>query len=149
MRIRTRTAAALSAVLLVASAACGDTADGNREKRWSAVTIASNGAWGVSTSWHKASARLAAIRDCRVRSGSSTEDCGERTVTVLGGWTLAFACGERTFVVAEPTLEEARVYARYRETEMRFAQSSGLGMPKCRLVVSVDPNGAISFNGGM
>lgn len=119
------------------------------ERKWSAVTIAGNGAWGSATNRHKASARLAAIRACRARSSTAVEDCGERTATVLHGWSIAFMCGQRTFVVAEPTLEEAMIAARYREVEMRFAQSGGHGMPKCRPVVTVDPAGAVKHGAEM
>ena len=131
------------------SISAANATDGNWEQKWSVITIASNGGWGVSTNRHKASARLAAIRECRARSSATTDDCGERMAAVLGGWALAYACGQRTFVVAEPTLAEAQLYARYRETEMRFAQSGGLGMPKCRLIVKVGPDGAVSFDAGI
>lgn len=129
----------MSGAQSISSAHAGDS---GWEAKWSVITVASNGAWGASINRHKASARLAAIRECRARSADAAEDCGERTAMVLGGWVLAYACGSRSFVVAESTLEEAKLYARYRETEMRFAQGGGHGMPRCKLTVSIDPSGA-------
>ena len=129
MPIQNKRAAGWLSLIASAGAVLGgasaNATDGDWEKKWSAITIANGSAWGVSTSRHKASARLGAIRECRVRSAAAAEDCGERTATVFHGWSLAFACGQRTFVVAEPTLEEARLAARYREVEMRFAQTGG------------------------
>ena len=141
-----------SAVVMISgsvSIPSANAAEGLPDQKWSVITVASNGAWGVSSHRHKASARLAAIRECRARSTTSGNDCGERTATVLDGWALAFACGHRSFVVAEPTLAEAQLYARYRETEIRFAQSGGHGLPTCRLIVKVGPDGAVSVDADM
>lgn len=153
MLFKTKLASGLVGILAITSGiqreAVAQTADNGFEEKWSVITIASNGAWGAAINRHKASARLAAIRECRARSTTVADDCGERTAVVLGGWALAYACGQRHFVVAEPTLAEAQLYARYRETELRFAQGGGLGLPSCRLVVKVDPDGKASIGAGM
>lgn len=153
MRFKSKIAIGFWSIFVTMSGAhsisAANAADGNWEQKWSVITIASDRAWGASTNRHKASARLAAIRECRARSLAATDDCGERTAAVLGGWALAYACGQRTFVVAETTLADALLYARYRETELRFAQSGGLGLPKCRLILKVGPDGVVSFDAGM
>lgn len=81
------------------------------------ITVSSTGAWGVGINRQKASARLAAIGQCRVLSAGATDDCGAHA-----------------FVVSEPTLAEAQLYVRYRETDMRFTQNDGIGMPRRNLV---------------
>ena len=74
-------------------------------------------AWGVGINRHKAFARLAAIGQCRAHSAGAADDCDARA-----------------FVVAEPTLTEDQLYARYRVTDMRFTQNDGIGMPRRNLV---------------
>jgi hypothetical protein len=124
----------LPAALMVAAplAAQGDT-------DWTVVTLARDGSWGVGTSELQGTAIASALRKCNAKSRVS--DCGAEFTAVRKGWTLGILCGDHRVLVAATELATAVKEAQARESTLRTLYGDGL--PGCRRVITVDPDGSV------
>ncbi len=139
--IWTRSAAAIVATFGVALSAAGraETERQEWDHDWVALTIAQNGSWGAATHGNLTRAMMQAIRQCFAKSGKSGNDCGAEITTVRAAWSLAYACGDYTFVANGDTSADARLAAITRAAELR--DIVGLELPTCALVVAVGADG--------
>jgi hypothetical protein len=110
------------------------------ERDWTVLTMAPDGAWGVATDMWMIGALARAIDDCMAMSGAEL-GCGAHFITNRAGWSLAFRCGDKNILMAEPTLDDAQRRARWREYELRKLYDPD--MPPCTRVVTVDPDGVV------
>lgn len=106
---------------------------------WVALTIAQNGSWGAATHGNLTRAMMQAIRACFAKSGRQGNDCGAEITTVRAAWSLAYACGDYTFVANGDTSADARMAAIARAAELR--DIVGFELPPCALVVAVGADG--------
>ena len=109
------------------------------DKDWTALTVASNGAWGSATNASRTTAMMEAMTQCRERAGGSS-GCGSHTTTVRDAWTVAYACGAETFIVTAHTFREAHFAAINQEIELRDHERIEMG--DCRRIVAIGPDGA-------
>lgn len=129
---------------IVAASALGITA-GNAyaggqdlDRDWTALTVASNGAWGSATHVSRTTAMVQANAKCRERAGEAA-GCGSHTATVRGSWVVACVCGSETFIVTARTFGEAHVAAVNQEIELRDFERVETG--DCRRIVAIGPDG--------
>jgi hypothetical protein len=107
---------------------------------WTALTVARNGAWGTASDASVLRAMARAIAACRIMSGpEGNGDCGGEITTVRAAWSLAYACGDQTFIATGVTAADARMAAIDRASELR--EILGGGLEPCTLLVSVDTDG--------
>jgi hypothetical protein len=111
------------------------------EHDWVALTVAQNGTWGAATNANLTRAMMQAIRDCAKKSGPMGNDCGAEITTVRASWSLAYACGDYTFISNGATAADTRIAAIERAIELK--EIVGLTLPPCALVVAIDPEGRI------
>lgn len=111
------------------------------EHDWVALTVAQNGSWGASTNANLTRAMMQAIRDCARKSGPIGNDCGAEITTVRASWSLAYACGDYTFISNGATSADARIAAIERAIDLK--DIVGFGLPPCALVVAIDPEGRV------
>lgn len=111
------------------------------EHDWVALTVAQNGAWGAATHANLTRAMMQAIRDCARKSGPAGNDCGAEITTVRASWSLAYACGDYTFISNGATAADTRIAAIERAIDLK--DIIGLTLPPCELVVAIDPEGRI------
>lgn len=140
---RTAAVAALTglAATFLATATSGraDTLRADWEHDWVALTVARNGTWGSAVHGNLTRAMIQAIRDCSGKSGATGNDCGAEITTVRASWSLAYACGDYTFIANGDTSAEARTAAIHRAIDLK--EIVGLDLPPCTLLVGVDPDG--------
>lgn len=107
---------------------------------WVALTVARNGAWGAATNVSIMRAMVQAIAACRRMSGpNGSGDCGGEITTVRAAWSLAYACGDQTFIANGTTSADARLAAIDRASDLR--EILGLDLPPCTLLVAVGQDG--------
>ena len=106
---------------------------------WVAVTVAQNGAWGLSVNANVTRAMVGSIQDCRRKSSAAGNDCGAEITTVRAAWSMAYACGEYAFIANGDTAADARVAAIERAQDL--AQILGFDLQPCRLLVAVSEAG--------
>jgi hypothetical protein len=112
---------------------------------WVAVTVAQNGAWGLSVQSNVTRAMVGAIQDCRLKSREAGNDCGAEITTVRAAWSIAYACGDYAFIANGDTAADARVAAIDRAVDLR--QILGFELEPCRLLVAVSEEGKILPSG--
>lgn len=108
---------------------------------WVALTVARNGAWGAATNASIMRAMMQAIAECRRQSGTTSSDCGGEITTVRAAWSLAYACGEYTFISNGQTASDARIAAIDRAIDLK--DILGLELEPCTLLVAVGTDGAV------
>ncbi len=129
---------ALAAIVLAtASRAVADREDWEHD--WVALTVARNGTWGAATNGNLTWAMMQAIRECSRKSGPIGNDCGAEITTVRAAWSLAYVCGDYTFIANGSTSAEARAAAIHRAIDLK--DILGLELPPCALVVGLGPDG--------
>jgi hypothetical protein len=111
---------------------------GASDADWTVLTMAPDGAWGTATDEYLNHAIAAAIARCRAMSGQAL-GCGAYQVSVQRGWALGARCGRENILATGATLAAAAANGRLREVERRNHQP---GMPTCRQVVTVAPDGS-------
>ena len=109
------------------------------EHDWVALTVARNGTWGTAINGNLTRAMMQAIRDCSRKSGPIGNDCGAEITTVRAAWSLAYLCGDYTFIANGTSSAEAREAAIHRAIDLK--EILGLDLPPCSLVVGVGPDG--------
>ena len=140
-RLAVRMCAAAALAAAVASAARAG-AGNEWEHDWVAVTVARNGAWGAATNASLMRAMVQAIQACRRMSGpSGSGDCGGEITTVRAAWSLAYACGEYTFIANGLTSADARLAAIDRAVDLK--EILGIELAPCTLLVTVDTDGHV------
>ena len=133
----------LIAVLALPQASRAATDRPEWDHDWVAVTVARNGAWGAATNGSIMRAMVQAIAACRRMSGpGGSGDCGGEITTVRASWSLAYACGEYTFIANGDTSAEARLAAIDRAVDLK--EILGLELAACTLLVVVDSEGRAS-----
>ena len=125
------------AVILLASMAWIGSALANEDTddHWTAVTLARNGAWGVSRAPTRGAAIAGAIRDCRAKA-LAFSDCGSQYTTTRASWSIGLMCRHRYVLVAAPSLEAA----------LQNARDHARAAPKlfsCKIALAVSPTGEI------
>ena len=106
---------------------------------WTVLTMAPDGSWGAATGpINRAIAN--AITNCKIAYQREL-GCGAVLTSIRTGWSLGIRCGGEAIVVAEKMLADAEQAATRREATLR--QHYVPGMPPCRRIVTVDPNGSI------
>ena len=111
------------------------------DPEWTVLTVAHNGAWGVSTARSQGEAIAGALRQCQARSPDPA-DCGAELVAYKVGWALAILCGDRRVVVSAGNLDEAEQAGFERIAALKLACPTGL--PPCRRLLTVDPAGVVT-----
>jgi hypothetical protein len=134
-----RSLVASAAILLLAAPSA--LAQAGPDAEWTVLTVAHNGAWGVSTARSQGDAIAGALRHCQARS-SEPADCGAELVAYKLGWALAILCGDRRVVISAGSLDEAERAAYERITALKLACPTGL--PPCRRLLTVDPAGVVT-----
>ena len=134
-----RSSAAGLAILLVAAPSAR--AQAGADSEWTVLTVAHNGAWGLSTARTQGEAIAGALRQCQARSPDPA-DCGAELVAYKDGWALAILCGDRRVMVSAGDLDEAEAVAYERIAALKLSCPSGL--PPCRRLLTVDPAGVVT-----
>lgn len=134
------------ALLLPSIVTRADTSREVWEHDWVALTIARNGTWGAATNANLTRAMMQAIRDCMGKSGPVGNDCGAEITTVRASWSLAYACGEYTFIANGETPADARLAAIHRAVDMQ--DILGFDLAPCALVVTIGSDGQIEPSKG-
>lgn len=112
---------------------------------WVALTVAGNGAWGAASSGSIMRAMVQAIAECRRRSGpGGSGDCGGEITTVRASWSLAYSCGDYTFISNGTTPADAKLAAIERAVDLR--EIIGIDLPACHLLVSVNSDGKVDVS---
>lgn len=111
------------------------------EPEWTVLTVAHNGAWGLSTARTQGEAIAGALRQCEARS-PDPGDCGAELVAYRVGWALAIRCGDHRIMVSADDLDEAEAAADERIAALKLTYASGL--PPCRRLLTVDPAGTVT-----
>ena len=132
--LATSIAVASTLVIAASAARAGDDWD----KDWTALTLATNGAWGSAIHALRVTAMMQAMAQCRERAGSSN-GCGSHTTTVRGAWAVGYVCGTETFVVTARSYREAQVAAINQEIELRDFER--VEIEACRRIIAIAPNG--------
>jgi hypothetical protein len=104
------------------------------------VTLARDGSWGVATAGSTGEAIAAAVRTCRAMAAGPT-DCGAQFTTTRSKWVIANLCGDHQIIVGARARANAEAAAIERELQVRQLYVPGL--PRCRRVLTVDPNGVV------
>jgi uncharacterized protein DUF3306 len=104
------------------------------------VTLARDGSWGVATAGSTGEAIAAAVRACRAMAVAPT-DCGAQFTTTRGKWVIANLCGDHQIIVGARVRADAEAAAIERELQTRQVYVPDL--PRCRRVLTVDPNGVV------
>jgi len=104
------------------------------------VTLARDGSWGVATAGSTGEAIAAAVRTCRAMAAVPT-DCGAQFTTTRSKWVIANLCGDHQIIVGARARANAEAAAIERELQVRQLYVPGL--PRCRRVLTVDPNGVV------
>lgn len=136
---------ALMAVVAVLAPIAATRADASREAwehDWVALTVARNGTWGAATNANLTRAMMQAIRECTRKSAAIGNDCGAEITTVRASWSIAYACGEYTFIANGDTPADARIAAIHRAVDMQ--EILGFELAPCALVVAVGSDGIIT-----
>ena len=110
---------------------------------WTVLTVARNGAWGLSTARSQGEAITGAVRQCESRS-TDHSDCGAEFVAYRIGWSLAILCGDHRVLVAAGDLAEAEAAAHARIATLE--QSYAPGLPPCHRLLTVDPAGVLTVD---
>lgn len=113
--------------------------------RMSVLTMSHEGSWGADTQISLDDALQNAIARCKQMHGLKL-GCGGQVISVEDGWLLGTRCGTRSILSSGATRAEAETDADRRENIMR--RDFVPGLPACRRVVFVDPNGAIDEAAG-
>lgn len=109
---------------------------------WVALTVARNGAWGAASNGSIMRAMVQAIAECRRRSGpGGSGDCGGEITTVRASWSLAYACGDYTFISNGATPADAKLAAIERAVDLK--EILGFDLPPCQLLVAVNSEGKV------
>ncbi|MGH8430993.1 MAG: hypothetical protein ACREUF_11370, partial [Solimonas sp.] len=111
------------------------------DPEWTVLTVAVNGAWGVSTARRQTEAIAGAVRRCQMRS-TDPSDCGAELIAYRTGWALAILCGHHRILVSDGDREEVEAAAYERIAALKQASASSL--PRCRRVLTVDPVGTVT-----
>jgi hypothetical protein len=106
----------------------------------SVLTMAHEGSWGADTQVSLDEALQNAIARCKKMQGLKL-GCGGQVISIQHGWLLGTRCGTRSILSSGATHADAEADADHREKNMR--RDFVPGLPACRRVVSVDPNGNI------
>jgi hypothetical protein len=112
----------------------------------SVLTMAHEGSWGADTQISLDEALQNAIARCKKMHGLKI-GCGGQVISIEHGWLLGKRCGTRSILSSGETLAEAEANADRRENNMR--RDFVPGLPSCRRVVAVDPNGVIDEVAGV
>jgi hypothetical protein len=131
-------AAGLAILLVPASSA---RAQGESDPEWKVLTVARNGAWGLSTARFQGDAIAGAVRQCESRSIDHS-DCGAELVAYRIGWAVAILCGDHRVLVSAGDLDEVETAAAERLAMLELFNPSGL--PACRRLLTVNPVGGIT-----
>jgi hypothetical protein len=126
---------------MLLAAAPSALAQAGPDSEWTVLTVAHNGAWGVSTARSQGEAIAGALRQCQARSPDPA-DCGAELVAYKVGWAVAILCGDRRVVVSAGNLDEAEQAAYERIAALKLACPTGL--PPCRRLLTVDPAGVVA-----
>jgi hypothetical protein len=118
-------------------------AQAGADAEWKVLTVAGNGAWGLSTARSQGEAIAAALQQCQLRS-ADPDDCGAELVAYRIGWALAILCGEHRVLISAGELDEAETAADERLSALE--QSEPDGLPACRRLLTVSPVGGITTN---
>jgi hypothetical protein len=111
-----------------------------REARYTVLTMAPDGSWGVATSIFIREAITGAMTDCMLMSGRKL-GCGYISKAGRGDWVLGVRCGSENILAASKILANAELAAFNRETELR---QDGRNMPPCFRLVTVHPDGLVA-----
>ena len=109
------------------------------EADWVVLTVAQNGAWGSATDATRGVAIASANRACRQTAGTRGGDCGSSFTTTRAQWSLAYACGDTTYIVTGKSPGDAQRAAI--NTEIEFRQVQGMDLALCSLLVAIGPDG--------
>ncbi len=109
------------------------------EADWVVLTVAQNSAWGSATDATRGVAIAAAIRACRQMAGARGGDCGASITTTRAQWSLAYACGDATFIVTGKTPADAWRSAINEEISLKYFE--GVDLAPCALLVAIGPDG--------
>jgi len=109
------------------------------EADWTVLAVGPGGAWGTATHASRTTAIAEAIAACEQAASDGIGRCGGNLVTVRAGWSLAYACGETTFLVTASSLAEARLEAVNYEIELRVSER--MSLEPCRLLIAIEPSG--------
>lgn len=132
-------APAAGLVLLLASASAAR-AQAEPAPEWTVLTVAINGAWGVSTARTQSEAITGAVRRCQMRS-TEPSDCGAELIAYRVGWALGILCGNHRILASGSDREEVEAAAHERIAVLKQSYESSL--TPCRRIVTVDPVGTI------
>ena len=106
----------------------------------SVLTMAHEGSWGADTQISLDDALQNAIGHCKQMHGLKL-GCGAQVISIEHGWLLGTRCGTRSILSSGATRAEAEADADHRENNMR--RDFVPGLPACKRVVAVDPDGAV------
>lgn len=132
--LRTATLAA-AGLLMIDRAWAGTEWDAD----WTVLAVGPGGAWGTATHASRSTAIAEAITSCEQAASDGAGRCGGNLVTVRAAWSLAYGCGDTTFLVTASSLAEARLEAVNYEIELR--ESEQMSLEPCRLLVAIGPAG--------
>src|SRR5262245_46421276 len=104
------------------------------------VTVARDGACGMSTAGSQGPAIAAAILACRAMAGGPS-DCGAQFITTRGGWVIAGLCGTHKIMVAAETRQDAEQAALARVIVLK--RLHGPDWSPCTRVLAVNPDGGV------
>jgi hypothetical protein len=105
-----------------------------------ALTMAPDGAWGISTASSTNLALANAIENCK-RMSRAELGCGASVQFSRGDWIIAVRCGSDNILATDPTLVDARRHAAEIEADVRYRYMPDL--PACVQVLTVDPSGLV------
>lgn len=106
---------------------------------WTALAVGPGGSWGTATHASRSTAIAEAIASCEQTASDGIGRCGGNLVTVRAAWSLAYGCGDTTFLVTASSLAEARLEAVNYEIELKVSEQ--IPLEPCRLLVAIGPAG--------
>jgi hypothetical protein len=112
----------------------------------SVLTMSHDGSWGADMQLSLDDALQNAIARCKQMRGLKI-GCGGYVISIENGWLLGSRCGTRSILSSGTTRAEAEADADHREKNMR--RDFVPGLPACKRVVFVDPEGAVDEVAGV
>jgi hypothetical protein len=108
--------------------------------RWTVLSIAPDGSWGVALEVNGNSALSRAISNCKAIRQAEL-GCGYRLIMSRSGWIMHKKCVRGDILAKGGSLSETEERALRYEANLRAAYAPG--MPPCKLAVVIDPDGIV------
>jgi hypothetical protein len=111
------------------------------ETRWTVLTVARSGSWGIASARTRGEAIAGALDRCQAMTADES-DCGAEFVAFRSGMALALMCGDHRVIVTGADSEDADSSALDRLAALQGLY--GPDFPACRHLLQIDSSGVLT-----